>query len=73
MQIIKLIHLRFLIVIVVMMFFSFGVHAQTGILKGTVIDEKTKEPIPFANICVEKDGKIMAGVCANFDGNYIIN
>jgi hypothetical protein len=73
MQIIKHIHIRFLIAIVVMMFYPFGVHAQTGILKGTVIDEKTKEPIPFASIIIEKNGKQIKRTAADFDGNYIID
>jgi hypothetical protein len=54
------------------MFFSFRVHAQSGTLKGIVIDEKTKEPIPFACVAIEKDGKIITGASADINGNYKI-
>jgi hypothetical protein len=73
MQIIKHIHIRFLIAIVVMMFFSFGTKAQNGTVRGTVIDEKTKEPIPFASVAIEKDGKIITGASADINGNYTID
>lgn len=41
-------------------------------IKGIVIDKKTGEPIPFANISVKKDGKILFGSTTDFDGNYTI-
>lgn len=37
-----------LLTVIVLVSFSFITRAQTGTLKGTVIDEQTKEPIPFA-------------------------
>jgi hypothetical protein len=53
--------------------FSFcGAIAQTGTLKGKVIDEKTKEPIPFASVAIEKGGKLITGTSANIEGNYFI-
>jgi len=52
--------------------FSFYTFAQSGSLKGKVIDKETKEPIPFANVVVELGGKIVNGATTDFDGNYNI-
>lgn len=46
--------------------------AQSGALKGKVIDKNTKEPIPFANIIVENNGTQAGGGTSDFDGNYTI-
>ncbi|PCH93047.1 MAG: hypothetical protein COB85_07580 [Bacteroidetes bacterium] len=46
--------------------------AQDGALKGKVIDKETGEPIPFANIIVERAGKLFGGASTNFDGEYQI-
>ena len=43
-----------------------------GTLKGKIIDEATKEPIPFANIVVLSGGVQMGGATSDFDGNYTI-
>ena len=43
-----------------------------GTLKGTIIDAKTKEPLPFANVIAKQDGKqVLVGV-SDFDGIYTI-
>ena len=39
-------------------------------LHGTVIDSKTKEPIPFCNVVVKQDGKTVGGANTNFDGIF---
>ena len=44
----------------------------SGALQGKVTDSETKEPIPFANVIVEKDGKVIGGGSTNIDGNYKI-
>ncbi len=62
----------FILTTLVFISFPYLTHAQTGTLKGIVIDEKTKEPIPFASVVIEKDGKIISGTIADFDGNYTI-
>ena len=46
--------------------------AQQGRLKGKVTDE-TGEPVPFANIVLEKGGTMIGGATSDFDGNYDIN
>lgn len=43
-----------------------------GTLKGTIIDAKTKEPMPFVNIVVKQDGKQVNGGQTDFDGIYTI-
>ena len=43
-----------------------------GTLKGTIIDAKSKEPLPFANVIAKQDGKqVLVGV-SDFDGVYTI-
>ena len=38
--------------------------------KGTVVDLKTKEPLPFVNVIVKEDGKVVTGTSTDFDGNF---
>lgn len=38
--------------------------------EGTVMDEKTHEPLPFVNVIVLKDGKQYKGATTDFDGNF---
>ena len=44
----------------------------TGCLKGTVTDEKTAETLPFVNVIVKQNGKLVSGGTTDFDGVYII-
>jgi len=48
------------------------VFAQSGALKGKVIDKATKEPIPFTNVIVEMGGSQTGGTTSDFDGNFTI-
>ena len=43
-----------------------------GVLKGMVLDKKTGESIPFCNIRVMQDGKLVRVVVTDFDGVYIV-
>jgi len=43
-----------------------------GVLKGTVLDKKTQEPIPFCSVWVLKDGKKIHGGVTDYDGVYVI-
>ncbi len=43
-----------------------------GVLKGTVIDSRTKEPLPFVNVILKKDGKMINVSITDFDGVYTI-
>lgn len=45
--------------------------AQGGTLQGTVTDD-AGEPLPFANVSVEKNGVVVNGATTDFDGNYQI-
>ena len=38
--------------------------------QGAVMDEKTQEPLPFANVLVLKDGKPVRAATTDFDGNF---
>ena len=46
--------------------------AQSGSLKGMITDAMSGEPVPFANIVIEKNGNQSAGAISDFDGNYTI-
>ena len=46
--------------------------AQTGTLKGVISEAMSGEPIPFANIIIEKNGNQSGGTTTDFDGNYTI-
>jgi len=48
------------------------VFAQTGSIKGKVIDKTTKEPLPFANVVAEINGQLAGGAQTDFDGNFTI-
>ena len=43
-----------------------------GTIKGTIIDPKTKEPVPFANVVAKQDGKQIKGTQTDMDGNFTI-
>ena len=43
-----------------------------GCLKGTIIDAKTKEPLPFVNVGLKKDGKMVKGASTDFDGMFTL-
>jgi hypothetical protein len=45
---------------------------STGVLKGIVTDIKTHEPLPFANVVLKKDGKMVTGNTTDMDGLYTI-
>lgn len=46
--------------------------SETAALRGKVVDKDTKEPIPFVNIILEKNGVQAGGTTSDFDGNYAI-
>ena len=43
-----------------------------GRLKGKITDD-SGQPVPFANVIVEKGGTQVGGASSDFDGNYDIN
>ena len=40
---------------------------------GTVLDERTKEALPFVNVIVRQDGKTVGGATTDFDGNFSVD
>ena len=48
---------------------SLSINAQSGLVRGTVIDADFQDPVPFANILVKETG---TGTTSDFDGNYEI-
>ncbi|MEE2953632.1 MAG: TonB-dependent receptor [Bacteroidota bacterium] len=58
--------------VLVLLVFSVCVFAQTGTLKGVLIDAVSGEAIPFANVVAFKSGNQVAGTTTDFDGNYTI-
>ena len=49
-----------------------GLFAQSGTIKGKVLDGDTGEPIPFANVSILQAGKVITGGMTDFDGKYTI-
>jgi len=54
---------------ILVMFLSGLLYAQNGLIKGTVTDKKTGEPLPGVNVSLENSN---TGVTTDFDGNYSI-
>jgi Ca-activated chloride channel family protein len=44
-----------------------------GILKGTIVDAQSNEPIPFAAVVLKQNAKQITGTASDFDGNYILD
>ncbi len=63
---------KLLLTFVLILTTSLYMYAQQGALQGKVIDKKTKEPIPFANIILVNKGTQVGGTTSDFDGNYQI-
>ena len=63
---------RKFIALIIVAFFSLGSSAQSGILKGTIKDAESAEPIPFANVVLKKGGLEIGGATSDFDGHYTI-
>ena len=43
-----------------------------GAVRGTIVDGKTQEPLPFVNIVLKRDGKQISGTTTDFDGYFSI-
>ena len=61
--------LNFNLLLLFVLFFSSVASAQTGSVKGLLLDEISNEPIPFANIIIKGTTK---GTATDFDGNFLI-
>ncbi len=57
--------------ILLLILFSSGLFAQSGVIRGRVFNHKNNEPVPFVNIIL--DGRPTQGTTSDIDGNYIIS
>jgi hypothetical protein len=65
--------LNFLLVsFLLTMSYGFG-QAGLGSIKGTVTDEQTKQPVPFAKVVLKQNGIVKGGANTDFDGQFQIN
>lgn len=64
--------IRKVLLILLVVFASVGLYAQSGAIKGKVLDAATGEAIPFANVVVEQNGNMIGGGVSDFDGNYTV-
>ena len=63
---------KILFVIVILFVTSHGLFAQSGTLKGNVMDSESGEALPFANVTVLSESDIVTGGITNFEGKYTI-
>ena len=52
---------------------AFGFAQNSGSIKGKVVDKKTNEPLPYVNIVLKDNDKIVTGSVTTDDGNFIVN
>lgn len=52
---------------------AFGFAQNSGSIKGKVIDKKTNESLPYVNIILKENNKIVTGGVTTEDGNFTIN
>ncbi|MFM9008251.1 MAG: hypothetical protein ACKORE_06705 [Bacteroidota bacterium] len=45
-----------------------GAFAQTGAIRGKIMDKTTKEPLPFASVVAEMNGTQVGGSQSDFNG-----
>jgi len=43
-----------------------------GVIEGIIIDSKTEEPIPFANVFLLRGSEQIIGTTTDFDGKYVL-
>ena len=46
--------------------------AQSGEIRGKILDKQTKEPVPFATVTAELNGVVVGGNSTGIDGTYTI-
>lgn len=62
-----------LIIICFLCAISFSFAQNSGSIKGKVIDKKSSETLPYVNIVVKDNDKIVTGGVTTDDGNFTIN
>ncbi len=63
---------RRLLLVVLAVVLANGVFAQSGTIKGRVIDKATGEPIPFATVVMLSGESQLVGTASDFEGNYTL-
>ncbi len=53
--------------------FALNFYGQMGSVSGEILDQKTKEPVPYATIVVKSGGKIATGGITNEKGRFSID
>ena len=64
-----------LLTLLLFLFFSVSsiVFAQSGSLRGNVVDKDTQAPLPFVKIKLIQNEKLIGGAYSDIDGRYIIS
>ena len=62
-----------LIIINFLCFISIGFAQDMGSIKGRIIDKKTNQSLPYVNIIIKNNDKIITGGVTAEDGNFAIN
>jgi len=66
--------MKHLLYLTVFLFLGINVaSAQQGTIKGTLKDEKTSEPIMFANVAIKQGESVITGAQTDYDGNYSVS
>ncbi|MBR8537823.1 TonB-dependent receptor [Carboxylicivirga sediminis] len=61
---------KFITSVVFGLLWSLSMLAQTGVVKGRVIDAQSDEDIPFANVALLKNGEIFTGTVTDGKGHF---
>ncbi|WP_462281713.1 carboxypeptidase-like regulatory domain-containing protein [Salinivirga cyanobacteriivorans] len=64
--------LRKILYVVLALISASALYAQSGSIKGTVTDAEKNEPVPFANVVVERNGNQITGTITDVNGNYTL-
>src|SRR5574343_1097852 len=51
----------------------YGFAQNSGTIKGKIIDKNTKQPLPYVNIVIKDNDKIITGGVTKDDGSFAIN
>src|SRR5450432_1696698 len=63
---------KFYFTIILLVLTGLTAMAQTGSIKGKVLDKSSNEPLPFASVVAELNGSQVGGAQTDFDGNFTI-
>jgi hypothetical protein len=65
---------KFYLLVLILFIGMPAAYSQTGQseIQGKVTDEESGETIPFANVIIEMNGKMVSGTTTDFDGKYTI-